>query len=235
MRRRATRPTHARPRHRRDAGLHAGRHLRHGQGNGAERARVARRPDRARQYLPPVASARAWTSSAAHGGLHRFMGWPHPILTDSGGFQVFSLGPLRKVFEEGVAFASPVDGDRLQLTPELSMQIQRVVRRRHRDGVRRMHALPRDRATTVAASMAAVDALGGAVEGCARRQPQRAVRHRARRDVRRSARGHPWENCAASVSTAMRSAACRSASRRRRCAASRAASRRCCLPIVRAT
>jgi queuine tRNA-ribosyltransferase len=62
---------------------------------------------------------------AAHGGLHRFMGWPHPILTDSGGFQVFSLGPLRKVFEEGVAFASPVDGDRLQLTPELSMQIQR--------------------------------------------------------------------------------------------------------------
>jgi queuine tRNA-ribosyltransferase len=63
---------------------------------------------------------------SAHAGLHRFMGWPHPILTDSGGFQVFSLGPLRKVFEEGVAFASPVDGDRLQLTPELSMQIQRV-------------------------------------------------------------------------------------------------------------
>ncbi len=63
---------------------------------------------------------------SAHAGLHRFMGWPHPILTDSGGFQVFSLGPLRKVFEEGVAFASPVDGDRLQLTPELSLQIQRI-------------------------------------------------------------------------------------------------------------
>ena len=63
---------------------------------------------------------------SAHAGLHRFMGWPHPILTDSGGFQVFSLGPLRKVFEEGVTFASPVDGDRLQLTPELSMQIQRA-------------------------------------------------------------------------------------------------------------
>lgn len=63
---------------------------------------------------------------AAHQGLHRFMGWSHPILTDSGGFQVFSLGPLRKVFEEGVAFSSPVDGDRLQLTPELSMQLQRT-------------------------------------------------------------------------------------------------------------
>ncbi len=63
---------------------------------------------------------------AAHAGLHRFMGWQRPILTDSGGFQVFSLGPLRKVQEEGVAFASPVDGDRLFLTPELSMQIQRA-------------------------------------------------------------------------------------------------------------
>ncbi len=63
---------------------------------------------------------------STHGGLHRFMAWPHPILTDSGGFQVFSLGPLRKVFEEGVAFASPVDGDRLRLTPELSLQIQRT-------------------------------------------------------------------------------------------------------------
>ena len=63
---------------------------------------------------------------AAHGGLHRFMGWPRPILTDSGGYQVFSLGPLRKVREEGVTFASPVDGDRLLLTPELSLQIQRA-------------------------------------------------------------------------------------------------------------
>jgi queuine tRNA-ribosyltransferase len=64
---------------------------------------------------------------AAHGGLHRFMGWSRPILTDSGGFQVFSLGPLRKVQEEGVAFASPVNGDKLFLTPELSMQIQGVL------------------------------------------------------------------------------------------------------------
>jgi len=62
-----------------------------------------------------------------HGGLHRFMGWQRPILTDSGGFQVFSLGALRKISEEGVAFASPVNGDRLFLTPEESMRIQRVL------------------------------------------------------------------------------------------------------------
>jgi len=64
---------------------------------------------------------------AAHAGLHRFMGWDRPILTDSGGFQVFSLGPLRKVQEEGVAFASPVNGDKLFLTPELSMQVQHTL------------------------------------------------------------------------------------------------------------
>ncbi len=63
----------------------------------------------------------------AHGGLHRFMGWEGPILTDSGGFQVYSLGALRKVQEEGVAFASPVNGDRLFLTPEISMQVQRTL------------------------------------------------------------------------------------------------------------
>lgn len=63
----------------------------------------------------------------AHGGLHRFMGWDRPILTDSGGFQVFSLGALRKISEEGVKFASPVNGDKLMLTPEESMRIQRVL------------------------------------------------------------------------------------------------------------
>lgn len=60
----------------------------------------------------------------AHGGLHRFMNWEGPILTDSGGFQVFSLGALRKISEEGVRFASPINGDRLFLTPETSMRIQ---------------------------------------------------------------------------------------------------------------
>lgn len=63
----------------------------------------------------------------AHGGLHRFMGWDKPILTDSGGFQVFSLGELRKISEEGVKFASPLNGDRLFMRPEDSMQIQHVL------------------------------------------------------------------------------------------------------------
>jgi queuine tRNA-ribosyltransferase len=61
------------------------------------------------------------------GGLHRFEGWPGPMLTDSGGFQVWSLGEMRKISEEGVRFASPVNGDKLFLTPELSMQIQQVL------------------------------------------------------------------------------------------------------------
>ncbi len=61
------------------------------------------------------------------GGLHRFEGWDQPILTDSGGFQVWSLGEMRKISEEGVKFASPVNGDKLLLTPEVSMQIQTVL------------------------------------------------------------------------------------------------------------
>lgn len=63
----------------------------------------------------------------AHGGLHDFMGWNKPILTDSGGFQVFSLGALRKITEEGVKFSSPIDGAKLFLTPEESMRIQHTL------------------------------------------------------------------------------------------------------------
>ncbi len=61
------------------------------------------------------------------GGLHRFEAWNKPILTDSGGFQVWSLGEMRKISEEGVKFASPVNGDKLFLTPEVSMQVQRIL------------------------------------------------------------------------------------------------------------
>jgi queuine tRNA-ribosyltransferase len=61
------------------------------------------------------------------GGLHRFEQWNRPILTDSGGFQVWSLGEMRKISEEGVKFASPVNGDKLFLTPEISMQIQALL------------------------------------------------------------------------------------------------------------
>ncbi|GAB0147377.1 MULTISPECIES: tRNA guanosine(34) transglycosylase Tgt [unclassified Marichromatium] len=60
-----------------------------------------------------------------HGDLHDFMHWERPILTDSGGFQVFSLGELRKITEEGVHFRSPVDGSRVFMSPEVSMQVQR--------------------------------------------------------------------------------------------------------------
>ncbi len=78
---------------------------------------------------------------AALGGLHRFMNWEKPILTDSGGFQVMSLGPLRKLTEEGVRFSSHLDGSKHMLTPERSMEIQRL-----------LGALPADEAT-VAKSM----------------------------------------------------------------------------------
>jgi queuine tRNA-ribosyltransferase len=63
----------------------------------------------------------------AHKGLHGFMRWSKPILTDSGGFQVFSLGELRKITEEGVHFRNPINGDKLFLSPEISMQIQRTL------------------------------------------------------------------------------------------------------------
>ncbi|MDO9372625.1 MAG: tRNA guanosine(34) transglycosylase Tgt [Gammaproteobacteria bacterium] len=63
----------------------------------------------------------------AHGDLHDFMHWDGPILTDSGGFQVFSLGEMRKITEQGVTFRSPVNGDEVYLDPERSMEVQRVL------------------------------------------------------------------------------------------------------------
>src|SRR5688572_5199244 len=60
-----------------------------------------------------------------HGDLHNFMQWQGPILTDSGGFQVFSLGELRKITEEGVTFRSPIDGSKVFLSPEIAVQVQR--------------------------------------------------------------------------------------------------------------
>ncbi|WP_440875795.1 tRNA guanosine(34) transglycosylase Tgt [Thalassotalea sp. PLHSN55] len=60
-----------------------------------------------------------------HGSLHGFMNWDKPILTDSGGFQVFSLGKMRKITEEGVKFSSPVNGEKIMLTPERSIDVQR--------------------------------------------------------------------------------------------------------------
>jgi len=62
-----------------------------------------------------------------HGGLHEFMQWKYPILTDSGGVQVFSLAKMRKISEEGVSFRSPIDGSKVWLSPEVSMQVQRDI------------------------------------------------------------------------------------------------------------
>lgn len=62
-----------------------------------------------------------------HGDLHNFMHWQGPILTDSGGFQVFSLEKMRKITEQGVVFQSPIDGSRVELTPESSMQVQKAL------------------------------------------------------------------------------------------------------------
>lgn len=62
-----------------------------------------------------------------HGGLHEFIKWDKPILTDSGGFQVFSLGAMRKIKEEGVTFRSPIDGSKVFLSPEVSMEIQKIL------------------------------------------------------------------------------------------------------------
>ena len=67
------------------------------------------------------------------GGLHAFMNWDNPILTDSGGFQVFSLGALRKMTEDGVTFRSPLNGDEIFLSPELSAHIQQVIGSGYRD------------------------------------------------------------------------------------------------------
>src|SRR5271155_2328241 len=64
---------------------------------------------------------------AALGGLHAFMRWPYPILTDSGGFQVMSLSPLRKISEEGVTFRSHIDGAMVDLTPERAVEVQMLL------------------------------------------------------------------------------------------------------------
>jgi queuine tRNA-ribosyltransferase len=124
----------------RDAHLHAGGHLRHRQGRDAAQPARHGRADHPGQHLPPVDAPGAGRD-AQFGGLHRFEGWHKPILTDSGGFQVWSLGEMRKISEEGVKFASPVNGDKLFLTPEISDADPDRAEQRHRHAVRRMHAL----------------------------------------------------------------------------------------------
>jgi queuine tRNA-ribosyltransferase len=116
---------------------------------------------------------------AALGGLHKFMNWDRPILTDSGGFQVMSLAALRKLTEEGVRFSSHIDGSKHMLSPERSMEIQKLLG----DGGQ-IHA--------------SVHAVGAAVTGCLWR-PSRpcALRHHAGwrepRSERRVGQGLGWD------------------------------------------
>ena len=110
----------------------------------------------------------------AHGGLHGFMHWRRPILTDSGGFQVFSLESLRKITEEGVQFRSPIDGSAVRLTPEDSMDTQLALRLGHRDGARRLHAVSGHRATGAR--------IDGALDALGRAQPRSLLRGNSSKD-----------------------------------------------------
>ena len=107
-------------------GLHAGRDPGDGQVADAGNGPGNRGADHPRQHVSPLSPARPRADEAL-GGLHRFMNWTRPILTDSGGFQVFSLGALRKITEEGVAFQSHIDGSSHFLTPEKAVEIQEAL------------------------------------------------------------------------------------------------------------
>ena len=133
-----TRAAHDAARCRRDAGLHARRHLRRRARRLARGAARGRRADRAGEHLSPARAARATRWWQQLGGLHGFTGWRGPWLTDSGGYQVMSLADRARIDEDGVTFASPLDGRSRRLTPERAMQIQERARRRHRDGARRV-------------------------------------------------------------------------------------------------
>ena len=124
---------------------------------------------------------------AALGGLHRFMNWPHAILTDSGGFQVMSLAALRKITEEGVAFRSHLDGSRHLLTPERSVEIQRLLGSDITMAFDECTPFPAERDAGRSLD-GIVDALGRALARRLRAAPRtRDFRHRAGRRASRSA------------------------------------------------
>ncbi len=175
------------------------------------------------------------------GGLHRFEGWTRPILTDSGGFQVWSLGEMRKISEEGVKFASPVNGDKLFLTPEISMQIQTVL---DSDIVMQFDECTpyetKGHVTTEAEARASMElslrwARRSRDEFQRLANPQRPVRHRAGRHVRVAARGVGRQRWCSSTCPATRWAAFGSASRRTPCGASWRTRRGYCRRPSRAT
>ncbi len=98
------------------------------------------------------------------GGLHRFMNWDGPILTDSGGYQIFSLAKIRKITEEGAHFQNHLDGTPTFISPEIAMEIQATLGQRHRDGAGRVPALS-VRARLRGAQPGADRALGRKVQG----------------------------------------------------------------------
>ena len=154
---------------------------------------------------------------AALGGLQRFTGWGGPMLTNSGGFQVMSLSELRKLTEQAVTFRSHIDGVKVELSPERSIEVPAPVGLGYRHAARRMRAAA-GRARRYRARDAAVAALGGALQARLRDGARglHGVRHRAGRRRARAAQGErsralghrlPWLSSS--------SAGLRSASRRR--------------------
>jgi queuine tRNA-ribosyltransferase len=135
------------------------------------------------------------------GDLHDFMHWERPILTDSGGFQVFSLGELRKITEEGVHFRSPVDGSPVFLSPEISMQVQRELGSDIVMIFDECTPYPADEATGARLD-GALAALGGTLARGPRRQPLGPLRHRPGRHARGAAR-RVLDGLMRSASTAM--------------------------------
>ncbi len=175
---------------------------------------------------------------AAHGGLHRFSGWRRAILTDSGGFQVFSLATLNQIDDDGVTFRSHIDGSQHRLTPERSMEIQGVL---GSDIAMAFDQCPPGESGP-AEHEEAMERTTRWAERCLQMRRARrpgAVRHRAGRPGRRAAtrgtwpRSSPWTEPAAS--TAMRSAASPSASRGRSCTRCSTRSPASCPRIARAT
>ncbi len=153
---------------------------------------------------------------AALGGLHTFMRWPHPILTDSGGFQVMSLSPLRKITEQGVTFRSHIDGATVELSPERAVEVQNLLGSdivMQLDECVRLPAERDDIERAMKLSLRWAERCKRAFEGAA--SGPRLVRHRPGR--RRSGPASskvpaPWSIW---TSRATPSAASRSASRRR--------------------
>ena len=151
------------------------------------------------------------------GGLHKFMNWPHPILTDSGGFQVMSLSQLRKIDETGVTFQSHIDGSTPRADARALDRDPGPARLRHPDAARRMREAAVHATRWPRRPCACSPALGGALQRRLRRAARQGdVRHRPGRRGRAAARRERAEALADHrISRATRSAAWRSASRRR--------------------